>query len=89
MTPTGLKPSMDQEMPYKKGEIVWKIPLHVINVPHVPMTSLIPDHQIPEQLDVYFMLMNGHIFLVNTSFNIKFSSIMNMQGRENLKQKMV
>ena len=27
------------------------------------------------------MFMNGHVFLVTTSFNIKFSSIMNMQGR--------
>ena len=27
------------------------------------------------------MSMNGHVFLVTTSFNINFRSIMNMQGR--------
>ena len=27
------------------------------------------------------MFLNGHVFLIITSFNIKFSSIMNMQGR--------
>ena len=27
------------------------------------------------------MFVNGHVFLVTTSFNIKFISIMNMQGR--------
>ena len=58
-------------------------------MPHIPLYSLILDHQITEHLDVDFMFVNGHVFLVTTSFNIKFSSIMNMQGRENLKQKMV
>ena len=28
------------------------------------------------------MFVNGHVFLIATSFNIKSSSIINMQGRE-------
>ena len=27
------------------------------------------------------MFVNGHVFLITTTFNIKFSSIINIQGR--------
>ena len=61
--------------------MVQKIPQHVQNVPLFPLPSLLLDHHKTEQLGVYFMFVNSHVFLFNTSFNIKFRSIMNMQGR--------
>ena len=61
--------------------MVRKIPQHVQNVPHVPLNRLLLYHHKTEKLGVDFMFVNDHVFLVTTSFNIKFSSIMNMQGR--------
>ena len=52
------------------------------SVPCVPLPSVLIDHHKTEQIGVYFMFVNGHVFLVTKSFNIKFISIMNMQGRE-------
>ena len=53
---------------------------HVQNSPRVPLPSLLLDHHKTEQLGIYLMFVNGHVFLVPTSFNIKFGSIINMQG---------
>ena len=61
--------------------MVWKRPHRVKKVPHVPLPSLILDHHKTNQLGVGFMFVNGHVLLVTVSFNIRFSSIMNMQGR--------
>ena len=61
--------------------MVWKRPQHVQNVPRVPLPILPLDHHKTEQLGVDFMFVNGHVFLVTTSFNIKLSSIINMHGR--------
>ena len=63
-----------------KGEIVRKIPQHVQNVPRVPLPSLLLDHHKTGKLGVDFIFVNGHVFFVTTSFNIKFISIINMQG---------
>ena len=61
-----------------KGKMFQKIPQHVKNVPHVPLPSLLLYKT--EQIGVDFMFVNVHVLLVTTSFNIKFRSIMNMQG---------
>ena len=60
--------------------MVRKIPQHVQNGSRVPLPSLILEHHKTEQLGVYFMLVNCHVLIVTLSFNIKFISIMNMQG---------
>ena len=49
-------------------------------MPHVPLTSLLIYHHRNEQLVADFIFVIGYIFLVTTSFNIKFISIVNMQG---------
>ena len=61
--------------------MVRKIPQHVKIVPRVPLPSLLLDNHKTEQLGVYLMFVNGHVFLVTTLFNINSSSIMNMLGR--------
>ena len=48
-------------------------------MPHVPLTSLLIYHHRNEQLVADFIFVIGYIFLVTTSFNIKFSLYMNMQ----------
>ena len=61
--------------------MVRKIPQHVQNVPRVPLPSLILDHHKTGHIGIESMFVNGYVFLVTMSFNIKVSSIMNMQGR--------
>ena len=46
-----------------------------------PTAQLLIDHHKNEQLGVDFIFKNGHVLLVFASLNIKFISIMNMQGR--------
>ena len=53
--------------------MIRKIPQHVKNVLRVPLPSLLLDHHKIDELGVYFMFVNGHIFLVSTS-------IINIQG---------
>ena len=64
-----------------KGKMVRKRPQHVHNVPLVPLPNLLLYHHKNEHLVVDFMFVNVHIFLITISFNIKFISIMDIQGR--------
>ena len=58
-----------------------KRPQHVQNVSHFPLPSLLLYNHQTEQIGVDFMFVNDHVFLVTKSFNIKSSSIMNIQWR--------
>ena len=60
--------------------MVRKIPQHLQNVPGVPLPSLLIDHHKIEDLGGDFIFVNDHVFLVTTSFNINFRSIINMLG---------
>ena len=64
-----------------KGKMVRKRPQHIQNVPRIPLPSLLLYHHRNEQIGVYLMFVNSRIFLVTASFNIKLSSMMNIQGR--------
>ena len=48
-------------------------------MPRVPLTRLIVYHHKTEEIGVDVMFVNFHFFLVTKLFNIKLSSMVNMQ----------